>query len=640
MLLRNPEWLVALVLVPALLVGAVLATRFRGRAWRNLVAERLTPALLRVANPIPRWLALAALTGALVCLIVSLARPQGDTGVRTEKVSGRNLIIALDLSHSMSVTDVSPSRLDQGKTIAFELFESLPDDRIGVIAFAGTPYLVAPLTVDHAAVRETVQQLDTTTIPAGGSDLAAAVNLATKTCRDSGYRNSALVIISDGEDHEGGLADAADNASRAGILTFTIGIGTEDGDFIPDPKQPDGRFRDRNNDTVVSSLQQESLRTLARETGGRYIHAASGTAIGPIIDSAIADLARFEVKSRTRTIAVEFFQWLLMPAVLLLMASIIAGTNWRWVPGPAAATALALAAVLPPARLHADPSDSTFSRLAENSSGEARTRYRLAEGTEALSKRDHHAARSALSEALLSDDPAVQSAAHHNLANSLLAAGWESLSDGEPFPNDEKAPAELRRHVIGKLTEWMEEQSEGDSLSGGYRLFESVLLDWTDAVAHYDSALLDNPAAETSAHNRKLAARLLELLRDTLEQSLQQQQQMMPSPESGEQGDSEQPSDPQQEPGDSDDPQGDQPQPGPGGEDQADENQGSNDDTGDQPDSGDANDDEPKKSDRPPLENESPEEQARRLLRDNADFEQGPLIRSRRRQFERRNKDW
>jgi len=643
MSLNNPVWLVAWVLLPALLVGAVLASRFRNRAWRNLVAPRLRSTLLRVASPIPRWLALAGILGALVCLIAALARPQGQAGKRTESMSGRSLLIAIDLSHSMSVKDVLPSRLDQAKTITLELLDSLPNDRIGVIAFAGTPYLVAPLTIDQSAVRETVQQLNTNTIPTGGSDLASAVELAMKTCSDSGFRNSALVVISDGEEHDGGISEVALRADRQGMFIFSIGIGTEDGDFIPDPRNPGEKFLDRSGNPVVSSLHQESLRLLANETGGRYVHAASGAAIGPMVNSAIADLERFEVSTRTRTIAVEFFQWLLTPAVLLLMASIIVGTNWRWKPGPAAVSAAVILAALLPAPSHAAPEIEELSRLAAGSNGERRARYRLAEGTAALATHDYRAARFALSEALLSKDPAVQAAAHHNLANNLLASGWDSLTEGEPYPNGELAPAELRRHVVRKLSEWMQEMTEDESLSGGYRLFESVMLDWTDAVRHYDSALETDPANKDSAHNRQTAARLLELLRDSLEQTLQQQQQMMPSPDSGEQSEDQQPGDPQpgdgdpeQQPGDQDD----QPKPGPNGEEPPEDDPGSNgDEPSDDPQNGDQQDSE-KPSDRPPRENESPEEQARRLLRENADFEQGPLIRSRRHELRRPDKDW
>lgn len=643
MTLSNPEWLVAWVLLPALLVGAILAGRLRNRAWRSLVARRLQSSLLRVASPIPRWLALAGLMGALVCLIAALARPQGEGGERTESLSGRNLLIALDLSHSMNVKDALPSRLDQAKAITLELLDSLPDDRVGVIAFAGTPYLVAPITIDHGAVRETVQQLDTSTIPTGGSNLASAVEMAIKVCNDSGSRSSALVVISDGEEHDGGLSEIAQRADREGMFIFTIGVGTEIGDFIPDPLRPGGRFRDVNDNPVVSSLQQESLRLLASETGGRYVHAASGAAIGPMVESAIADLQHFEVSTRTRTIAVEFFQWFLTPAVLLLMASIIAGTNWRSHPGPATVSAAVILAALPPAPTRASPELAELSSLAADATGERRARYRLAEGTTALAEGDHRTARFSFSEALLSDDPAVQAAAHHNMGNNLLAAGWEALSEGEAYPDGERTPVELRKHVVRKLTEWMEEETDDDSVAGGYRLFESVMLDWADAVRHYDSALQTDPANEDFLHNRQAAARLLELLRDSLEQTLQQQQQMRPNPGQGEQSDEQQPGDPQpgegdpqQQPGDQDDQQ----QPGEHGDQPPEQDSGPNaDEQSDDPQAGDPSDEE-RPSDRPPREGESPEEQARRLLRENADFEQGPLIRSRRFEHRRPDKDW
>ena len=717
MFFAHPAWFAALALLPVLAGAAVLAARTRGRAWRVLVAPRLRRALVRHGSPLPRWLALAALLAALACLVGALARPQGAGGTRTETLRGRNVLLVIDLSRSMLVPDVSPSRLDQARAIALELLDSLPDDRIGVVAFAGTPFLVAPLTVDHAAVRETLQQLDPDTVPAGGSDLAGAVRLGAAVFRDNGLRHGALVLLSDGEEHGGGVAEAAAAADRAGLFVFAVGVGTPDGGFIPDPAAPDGRFRDREGNVVLSRLHEEPLRQLAGHTGGRFLRATSGSAFGPAVDTAIGDLERFDIDTRRRTVAIEFFQWLVLPAVLLIMAAIVAATNWRQLVRPAgaataiaAATAVAVVAgvaarpgllrqpgrpsgpragapccaalalprpiaapppvtgrrattptaaaapcraavpvpptLVPCAAANGEPPEHPaahrYADLAAKAGGEHRSRYRLAEGTAALASGDVHTARTALSDALLSRDPAVQAAAHHNLANTLVEAGWRSLADGQPYPGGAEAASRLDPLLDQRLAAWLADPAPETGASESLRLFESVLLAWADAVRHYDSAIAGNPRRDDSRHNREVAIRLLERLRKAIDQTataeeeqLQPEPQPEPQPQPGEQGEQ---GDRQPQQGDRQDdqqaqPGGEEQQPPPADRDDRQPDRGQ--------EGGEAGDqrqpDQPEDGER---KQPTPEEEARRLLKDNADFERGPLAPGMRREFRRPAKDW
>jgi Ca-activated chloride channel homolog len=168
-----------LVLLPLLGVGAIaVAALLRSKQWSSFVAPAAARRAAETRQPLPRWFALGFLLAACAALIVALARPQGDAGTRTEKTLGRNVLIALDLSRSMRVADVKPDRLAQAKMVIYELLEAMPNERIGLIGFAGSAYLYAPLTVDHGAVRETVEQIDETWATLGGSNLAAAISLA------------------------------------------------------------------------------------------------------------------------------------------------------------------------------------------------------------------------------------------------------------------------------------------------------------------------------------------------------------------------------------------------------------------------------------------------------------------------------
>jgi Ca-activated chloride channel family protein len=648
MTLSQPGWLALLLLVPLLLVGALLAARARAHRWSSFVAPRLRPTLLRKASPIPRWISLLSLLAAFTALTAALSRPQGEGGARTETVRGHNVLLAIDLSRSMLTTDVKPSRLDQAKALAFELLEKLPDDRVGVLAFAGTAFSVAPLTVDHAAVRETVAQLDSDTIPTGGSDLAGAVRAAIGVFDTKARGHNALVILSDGEEHDGEIDAAALEADRAGLFIVSIGIGTADGDFIPDPREPDQRYRDREGDPVLSRLHEEPLRALATETGGQFVRAHAGTDVAALVANATQSLDRFEIATRKRTVMIEFYQWLVLPAILLLIASILAATHWR-VPAAAATTAAGLALCAAPARAaELPPEVLRHAAAAEAARGDKAARYRLAEGTGAIRANDLRHARGALSRALLAADPAVQAAAHHNLGNALLESGWRQLSQGESYPGDPGALAKLEQLATAKLEAWLAAQAEGTTPSAGFREFESVLLAWSDAARHFGSAAAADPAREDSRHNRTLALRLLQELRKILEREADSLEQQIPEPQPQNQGGQpepqpgEQPRQPEGEqtpqPSPNEGPQPQQGEPREGEGQQPPEQQGEQpkDETGDQqPRSGDA--EQPRE---PRREDESPAERARRILGENADMEQGPLIRNRRREFLRPEKDW
>lgn len=325
----HPLWLFLLITLPVMVAVAAVTARLRGRRWDAFLAPRLRSRLLKLASPIPRWFSLLFLTGASAALILAFARPVGDGGTESETARARDIIIALDISRSMRVADVSPDRLSQAKIIAHDMIDALPGDRFGLIAFAGHAYLYAPLTVDHSAVRETIDQIDDTWSTRGGSNLSDAIRIAVDTFREAGNRNSALVILSDGEENTGDAAAMISEAERAGMYIFAIAIGTEQGGRVPHPDYPGGFILDRSGQHVISSVEMEVLRDLATATRGRFALSSSGFHAPELIRSAVRDLDSFEVEGRERNIIIEFFQWFAVPAMFFLFAAIIAGTRWR-----------------------------------------------------------------------------------------------------------------------------------------------------------------------------------------------------------------------------------------------------------------------------------------------------------------------
>ena len=663
----QPGWLVLLTLIPILGIGAVFATRLRKRQWEAFVAPRLREALLKRGNPLPRWLSLFFLLIAATAMIIALARPRGEAGIRTEKTVGRNVLVALDLSRSMRVTDVKPDRLAQAKMVIYELLEAMPNERIGLIGFAGSSYVYAPLTIDHSAVRETVEQIDENWAPRGGSDLASAVHLATETLRKTGQKNNALVILSDGEKHEGDLDAMIAEAEKSGVYILAVGVGTEDGGFVPNADFPNGQMVDKTGHPVVSRLQPDVMRKLAADTKGRFTVAGSGLDIPEMVKSVIKDLDAFEMKGRDRRVFTEFYQWLILPAILFIITSIALGTRWK---GVKASLFIAGAFFLPsPAKAEDLPNtrgSMTLKRVKESLSAhyaeklnlpELATRYHLSEAAEAYRSGDFRDARTAYSQALLSGNPEVRANAHLGIGNTLFQLGWQGLAS-EPYPKESAALPDLDRfdkivkELLAKLRE-SEAPEQGET--NGYSRIESLITNWTDAVRHFDSALTSAPSVKVARQNRDLTMTYLKRLRELLEEEKQDIEQSMPQPQQGKgepQKGKDDPGDGKPEDGEDgadgekkpDDKDGKDPKEK--GDKDGEKPKGKN---GEKPDDKDGEkpkgkdgkkdqkDSDSKNGEKDP--NENPEDRARRILKENADVEKGPLTPGRR-EFSPPAEDW
>ncbi len=642
----QPAWLLLLILLPFLVAGALIIASLRGKKWTELMAPRLRPALLKRSSSVPRWLAIAFLITASAAMIFAIARPRGEAGTKTEKTIGRNLLVALDLSRSMRVQDVKPDRLSQAKLVIYEMIEAMPQEKIGLIGFAGDAYLYAPLTVDHQAVRETVEQIDEEWAPVGGSNLARAIELAIETLKETGQQNNALVILSDGEKHDGDLEQLIEEAERSGVYILAIGVGTENGDYVPSPDFPDGRMVDRDGKAVISRLQPDVMRKLALETRGRYATAGSGSDIPKMIKSAISDLDAYEMEGQERTVYVEFYQWLLLPAIVLLMGSIIANTRWRGV-----GTALLLACFFfNPTEAQADTVSSAkealekqdyeeaqklYERLATKAiSSNREAKFRLGQATAAYSAQEYRKAREAYSQAILSNETTVKKTSHLGMGNTLFQLGWKSLTD-KSYSNKSADLEKFDAIVRDRLRILKNGPLEGQEEAFSYERFDTIITNWVDAVRHYDSSIAAGKTT-LAKHNREMTVTYLKRLAELLKEDEQDTQDNMPLPEP----DNDYPKkekDPELPPK-KDDGAGEPDPNSEGGEpDPNQENQGN---SGDQEreQKNDGNDGtEPKPTPADP--NKTPEENARQLLKENADLEKGPIAPSRR-FFRNPEKDW
>jgi Ca-activated chloride channel family protein len=528
---------------------------------------------------------------------------------------------------------VKPDRLSRAKIAIYELLEALPNERVGIIGFAGSSYVYAPLTVDHAAVRQTVEQIDENWATLGGSNLKEAVELAIDTLKKTGQKQNALVIFSDGEKHDGSLDDIASEAKLAGVNILAIGIGTENGDYVPNADFPGNRMIDENGQPVISRLQPEVLRNLAEATNGKYAAAGSGDDIASLVKNSIKELDAFEMEGRQREISIEYYQWFLLPAIVFLFASIIIGTRWRGV-GKVAAT---LAIFLMPDPSQADDAKDaarflleknftaaaqTYRKLAkESQSSNLRSRYHLGEGIASLRGGSFKSARSAFSKSLDANNPDVLAEAHLGMANSLFQLGWVELA-GPAYPQDPKLSPDMAQFdqlVRTRLKKLADAKEDGEM-----EKIEVLITNWTDAVRHYDSAISKMPANNAAQNNRQMTITYLKRLRELLEEEKEKTEQNMPMPQPG--GESE--SQPEEGDGDPDEKQdGDQQNkdsksPGDKGDEKREKKDGSN---GKEPKPKDDPGKDKNKGEKPEDPNETPEKRARRILKDSADLEKGPL---------------
>ena len=645
--LAHPAWLFALTLPLVLAVLAVVIARLRRSQWQAFAADRLRPILIKRRSPITRWISFSLLLLACISLVIALTRPHEKAGTREEKILSRNVLIALDLSRSMRVQDVKPDRLSRAKIAIYELLEELPNERVGIIGFAGSSYVYAPLTVDHAAVRQTVEQIDENWATLGGSNLKEAVELAIDTLKKTGQKQNALVIFSDGEKHDDSLDDIASEAKLAGVNILAIGIGTENGDYVPNADFPSNRMVDETGQPVISRLQPEVLRNLAEATNGKYAAAGSGDDIASLVKNSIKELDAIEMDGRQREISIEYYQWFLLPAIAFLFATIIIGTRWRGVGKVIAAIAIFL---MPDPSQADDAKDAarflseknftaasqTYRKLAkETRSSKLRSRYHLGEGIASLRGGSFKSARSAFSKSLDANNPDVLAEAHLGMANSLFQLGWLELAESA-YPQDLKSSPDMAQFdqlVRTRLKKLADAKEDGEM-----EKIEVLITNWTDAVRHYDSAISNMPASNAAKNNRQMTITYLKRLRELLEEEKEKTEQNMPMPQPGGEGESQ----PEEGDGDPDEKQGgdqqnkDSKSPGEMGDEKREKKDGSN---GKKPKPKDDPGKDKDKGEKPEDPNETPEKRARRILKDSADLEKGPLTPGQR-EFNTPAKDW
>ncbi|MEY2486203.1 MAG: Ca-activated chloride channel [Verrucomicrobiota bacterium] len=450
-----PGWLWGLLALPMLVVIFVLAERRSARRLRDFVAPRLLPQLAGEVDHFRRAIRFALQLLAVALALVSLAHPRWGYTFEDVKRKGIDLLIAVDTSRSMLSNDVQPNRLERVKLATQDLIMQLQGDRVGLIAFAGRAFIQAPLTIDYDAVVEAINDLDTKTIPEGGTNISEAISLAQRTYGKSAVGNRALVIFTDGEELSGDAAKAAKAAADAGIRIFTVGVGTSQGSLIPLSSQEGGTafVKDAKGQVVKSKLDEKRLHEVAESTGGSYLHLENGPrTMQQLFAEGLARLNAGEIDARLSRRPIERYEWPLGAAVVALALSIFIserkrgrrriGAPSRIKPATAGAAALILllspfaSASTPGLNLYEDgkfaEAYETFEQdLKKHPDSEARDKMQFDAGAAAYKMRDYNKAAEAFSQALLTNDKRLQGSSHFNMGRTLEERADMSKTDDD-----------------------------------------------------------------------------------------------------------------------------------------------------------------------------------------------------------------
>ncbi len=326
----HPSVLWFLILIPVLAGLIVLAWRSTGQGWRRLVSAQHRELVTRR----PLWRTALPATFALLalaCTIIALARPINGYREGGATTTGRNLLIALDISRSMETEDVKPSRLAEARAAAYELINALPGDKIGLIVFSGEADLVVPLTYDHTALRDALEQVNRSWAGVGGTNFGLVLRKAMQDFKRSTPKGStnALVILSDGEDTVNSSPEVAEEARENKLLVITVGIGTAAGGPIPDPNGENGLWQDSNGKHVISKLNTESLRRFAEATGGDYFVMDSNANLTAFTQAAVRKIDKHEEAFSINKIPNDLFTPFATAALILLALTMLSSTEWR-----------------------------------------------------------------------------------------------------------------------------------------------------------------------------------------------------------------------------------------------------------------------------------------------------------------------
>ena len=267
---EDPIYLWMLLIIPILVLVRFIVWRKRKRNLRKFGDPSLLKEMMPDVSKYRPTIKFCLLLSAITILIFMIARPQVGSKISHEKREGIEVLIALDISNSMLAQDVIPSRLEKSKLLIEDLVDHFTNDKVGLVVFAGDAFVQLPITNDYVSAKMFLQNINPSLITTQGTDLARAISLSQSCFTQREHIGRAIIVITDGEDHEGGALEAAREAYKKGINVFILGVGTSKGAPIPDGNG--GYLKDNSGQTVLSALNEQMCQQVAKAGNGVYIH--------------------------------------------------------------------------------------------------------------------------------------------------------------------------------------------------------------------------------------------------------------------------------------------------------------------------------------------------------------------------------
>ena len=472
--------IVGLIVCLGIIVLFIRFDRRREADLMKLIHPRFRHRLTEGFSPWRRNLKRGLWVLAVLLLFVAVARPQMGYEWREVKRKGIDIVFAVDTSRSMLAEDLTPSRLERARLGIIDFVGRLEGDRVGLIPFAGSAFALCPLTLDYQAFRESLDVLDTDLIPRQGTDLASAIKEAERLFDENGNNHRVLVMLTDGEDLQGDVIDAAKAAAKKGMAIYTVGVGSPEGATIP-LVLGNGRkdfVRDESGKVVKTTLDEATLEKIAEVTNGLYVRLGRGAeGLNTIYQEKLRMVPKSELNQRMERIPLERLEWPLGLAIGILLLEFFIGDRKRVQSKKFLTIFSSKSKVVPPVALVIGMGCLAVTSLkgqsADTSSVTQDARRVYNEGTDAYNKGEFTKASESLRTSLRTQDVKLQQQSYYNLGNSLYRTGQGTL---------EKDP-------------------------------EATIKTWQEALKAYEDALALDDLDEDSTFNKNLVAKKLEELK-------------------------------------------------------------------------------------------------------------------------------
>ena len=323
--LEEKIWFWAFIIIPVMLMVFLWTFFWKKRIQKSfgsaVVLKRLSPDLSFFKSSL-KFITLCLAVGFLV---IGLINPKIGTKLETIKREGVDIVFAIDVSKSMLAEDVAPNRLEKSKQLVTQIINNLASDRVGIIAYAGKAFPQLPITTDYASAKMFLQGMNTDMLSSQGTAINEAIELSRNYFDDEEQTNRVLIIISDGEDHNDLSVEVAEAASEEGIKIYTIGVGSEKGG--PIPLKRNGVVmsykKDQNNETVITKLNEETLRLIANEAKGGYINGSQTADVVEQIRAVLSAMDKKEFEAKEFAEYKDQFQWFLGIGLFFLILDVL-----------------------------------------------------------------------------------------------------------------------------------------------------------------------------------------------------------------------------------------------------------------------------------------------------------------------------